>query len=77
MCDRVGVAIQVNVCVPLVCRGIFRSVVSKKRREFTHARDSPFKIPSKMRACAVSRLYFVTTDLKILVQWVCDRVGIG
>ena len=45
----------------------------KKGRESTHARDSPFKIPSKMRACADSRrfffffFFFVTMDLKIPV----------
>ena len=50
-------------------RVIFRSVVTKKRRESTHARDSPFKIPSKMRARAVSRRFFVTTDLKNPVDW--------
>ena len=48
--------------------GFFRSVVTKKRRESTHARNSPFKIPSKMRACADSRRFFVTTDLKNPVQ---------
>ena len=47
---------------------IFRSIVTKKRRESTHARNSPFKFPSKMRACADSRRFFVTTDLKIPVS---------
>ena len=47
-----------------VATGFFRSVVTKKRRESAHARNSPFKIPSKMRACADSRRLFVTTDLK-------------
>ena len=50
--------------------GFFRSVVTKKRRESTHARNSPFKIPSKMRACADSRRFFVTTDLKIPVNYI-------
>ena len=42
---------------------IFGSIVTKKRRESTHAHDSPFKIPSKTCACADSRRFFVATDL--------------
>ena len=53
-----------SLATPCGDTGFFRSVVTKKRRESTHARNSPFKIPSKMRACADSRRFFVTTDLK-------------
>ena len=56
-------SMRINLCRGLTT-GFFRSVVTKKRRESTHARNSPFKIPSKMRACADSRRFFVTTDLK-------------
>ena len=56
------------------CTGFFRSVVTKKRRESTHARNSPFKILSKMRACADSRRFFVTTDLKNPVYTPSEKI---
>ena len=55
------------MALQLSLQGFSGPLSQKKRRESTHARNSPFKIPSKMRACADSRRFFVTTDLKIPV----------
>ena len=49
--------------------GIFRSVVTKKRRESAHARILEGNLNGELRACVDSRRFFVTTDLKIPVQW--------
>ena len=46
------------------CTGIFRSVVTKKRRESAHARILEGILNGELRACVDSRRFFVTTDLK-------------
>ena len=47
---------------------VCRLVVTNLRREFAHARNFQFKIPTKSCACAIFRRKFVTTNLQTSVQ---------
>ena len=55
------------LAVSIISTPVFRLVVTKKRRESAHARDSPFKIPIKMCACADSRCRFFCDNQ--VYQW--------
>ena len=53
-----------NIQYTIYNTGIFRSVVTKKRRESAHARILEGILNGELRACVDSRRFFVTTDLK-------------
>ena len=50
---------------------VCRLVVTNLRREFAHARNFQFKIPTKSCACAIFRRKFVTTNLQTSVVKRC------